>query len=227
MRKSFVFTSLVAVFAFVAACSSESGGGGHGDFGGDFGGGGGGGGGDPSSGVLDPSRKISELSDPEAEQHCGELLRKQAPEQLSGEDERKSVCEAEAVITVLTSDPQSDEEAQATCRDAVAECLSEPPDTSPVGGEDEGREDEEDPCADAPDLAKECHVTIAELDRCFDDRAAANKAFVKKDLCAEIKQEFDPALLELEEPASCAAIADKCPSLVGGAHDGTDPDEQP
>lgn len=196
MRKPILFASVVTTFAFAAGCSSDPGEGSG-----------------PSNVTsIDSSKTVSELSESEARQYCEDSGRYFA-NQISEEEGRNFGCGLQASITAAFSGAETDDELKANCQKALSECKSQPI-PEPV---------EDDECGEFVSDAKKCNATVEELNHCLADRTAEFKQLATKDFCAELTLSSGGpgSVEEFAEPASCKAIADKCPSFASSTEDDT------
>jgi hypothetical protein len=112
------------------------------------------------------------------------------------------------------------------CQTAYDECMAAEP-GAPTGGDDEPGDD----CDDAAKDLENCNATLGEIEGCFNDLMAAQDAAYEGLLalsCNSTQEEID-ALQEdgdLEQPASCKALEDKCPGLMGEGRE-TEPVREP
>jgi len=185
---------ITAAVVFAPACSSGTSSGGSGP-------------GAVSS--VEPSKTGGSLSEAEAKQYC-EDTRNFSKAQLSEADLKKVGCGVVAVFYAGFS-AKTDAEAKTECAKQYDTCLSEPAGTRDGGAA-------KDPCAGTKAALKDCAATISELNTCTADNAAAFKALVGKDFCAGAKAAAPgdagaPSALPFEQPASCKALAAKCPNL--------------
>ena len=191
---SLITAAILTTVVFAPACSSSNSTGGSGP-------------GAVSS--VEPSKTGGSLSDAEAKQYC-EDTRSFSKAQLSEADLKKIVCGFVAASYAGFS-AKTDAEAKTECTKQYDTCLTEPAGT-PDGGATK------DPCAGTKAALKDCSATISELNTCTADNTAAFKALVGKDFCAGAKagapgDAGTASTLPFEQPASCKALAAKCPNL--------------
>lgn len=178
----------------------------------DNGGGGGSGGETPSPGGGGSSKKASELSESEAKKYC-EDSQVRLEGAFTEADSDKLTCNMLASFGAAMSNPTTDEELQAACKSALADCLADPP------REDEPGNEDGDPCAKAKEQFATCEATLAEIDKCMDDQVAMLKELASADVCAEMKLADGEDGADGEggskdmTPASCKALESKCPDL--------------
>jgi hypothetical protein len=201
--KLVVVVGAVSLGGFVLACSSSSATG-SGD-------------GPGSVSSVDSSKPASSLSEGEATQYCKDQQRYWAA-QYAKVDSQKIMCGyyAEAIGVIGTT---TDDDAKAACRSQLADCLAKPNAEDPSDGGD-SEQSTETYCATEKDVLKGCDATVAELNACDADSAAAFKALEGKDFCADATARADisaTAQPMYELPASCKALYEKCPGMAGGS----------
>lgn len=183
-----LFASLLAVAAVACSDPADDGGGANG------------------GGSVDGSKKFSELSDGEVKSFC-EDFRAWMTEQVSDAEFLKASCNARGVYHARSSEPSTDEELRAECKEGRDACLAAPPD---VDIECEDIEKDE--------RLKSCAGTVGEHRKCYADLFAHTKSSAKGDLCAEttLASLEDQVSTLNEMPESCKALEEKCPGLVDG-----------
>lgn len=191
---SFGFVAALASSLFVVACGGDESNGGA----------------DPDDVTsVDSDKKVSDLSDSEAKEYC-EDGQSFAEGEYAKFDMKKITCGLIAQA-FAGSGAETDEEAKAACRDALESCLQQPDEPTPPS---------EDDCSSFATDAKECSATVGEVNKCYTDQINQLKALEGKDFCAEAKAtSSETPDIGFEQPASCKAIATKCPSLAGDSGD--------
>ncbi|AKU96504.1 hypothetical protein AKJ09_03168 [Labilithrix luteola] len=165
---------------------------------------------------VDSSKRVDSLSDAEAKQYC-EDGQSYTTSQMKALDTKRIGCGFTAQFTAGIG-AQSDADAQAKCRTQFDECMNKPDDAGDAGT---GDAETDDSCASFKNQTQGCSATVGEMNQCVADQIAALKALAGKDFCADakVRTQSDQPGSPVATPASCTALASKCPSLFGGTDD--------
>ena len=165
------------------------------------------GGGTPTS--LPPTTKLMTLTPAQQTQICNDLTKYEA-----NNISKAGACKFAGIFAasfILASDPSTpDASLQSACSQAVTQCNSQPPDTSGST------------CDLSGVSTCTADATVAELNTCATDEVTAlNAAFGSLPACSAVTAAYLNANPDptggLTEPASCTALATKCPDVnVGG-----------
>jgi hypothetical protein len=151
---------------------------------------------------VDGTKKASELSDADVQAIC------QAAEETSqkfAEDNKDAFCKLSGAFAGALAGALGGGDPVAVCESAVSDCKSKPLTTEPST------------CNPKLD---DCDVTVGEIESCFNDSLDAAETYFadyKSKSCADLlAQTSGENTLNFMEPASCAAIEQRCPNISFG-----------
>lgn len=117
---------------------------------------------------------------------------------LSGAEAKKATCGSGAYLATLLSGATGDA-ADAACKKAYEDCLAEPDESS------------DDTCTEPTDA---CTATVGEIETCFTDTLTQAKTLLAElPGCDDLGSDYEPPA-ELDPPASCAVVEEKCPEAL-------------
>jgi hypothetical protein len=157
-------------------------------------------GGSAASG-FPPSKKLSEITDADAQAVCAASASRPSP--LTAEESKRLGCAFAAAFSTIGA--TTDAEALTKCQTAFDKCLTEP--EKPATATDCSMEK-------VPSSFKTCQATVAEYDACTAEQIPAFKAAAANG-CKGIKVTKGDAPPPPKEPLTpaCAALDAKCPEL--------------
>jgi hypothetical protein len=173
--------------------------------------GGGGTGSGPITTSVNQSSNLGDLSAGDLTTYCHDVLAWESSNALTAAQSKAFGCVFAGAIAAAFETPDGGSMAS-TCKSAYESCASAPP--SDAGS----ATDAGDPCAEIVAKAKGCHATVADVDRCFQDRLAQEKTLANagESNCDTIGHDAGSS----SDPSSCTSIATTCPSLFGSTTTG-------
>lgn len=149
---------------------------------------------------IDGTKKVSDVSMDEAKSIC-EAASETAEEFF--EANKDGFCAFGAALTGSLGAGFGGGDAVALCEVALAECKSATPTT-------------ETTTCNAEAVAANCSATVAELETCYNDSLDTLSTFFGElagKSCSELTSESTNVSFDFSNPASCTALAEKCPDL--------------
>jgi hypothetical protein len=144
---------------------------------------------------VDDSKQVKDLDASDAAAICA------AAEETSKsffEDHKGGLCKFAGVFAAFGG-------GEAACEAAVTECEKQEPDTTSD--------------ASCEPIVADCDATVGEVEACFNDSLEVVGSFfdeLDSKSCGELLADSSESSLDITEPASCTALAAKCPSLEFG-----------
>ncbi len=163
----------------------------------------------------------SSLTEAEATAAC-KKVEGQFAESGNGTAQKHTICLTTGfIVQAFGGDDVS------ACQTAYDECMAAEPEEH-TGGDDEPADD----CEEAAKDLEECDATLGEIEACFNDLMDAQDAAYDSMLslsCSSTQEEV-AALQEggeMEEPASCKTVEEKCPGMIGGSRESEEVKQPP
>ncbi|MFW6051515.1 MAG: hypothetical protein ACODAU_10090 [Myxococcota bacterium] len=149
---------------------------------------------------ADGDRQVDDLSDEELQEACRRLQTFLAEEVFEPREVQRAVCTAVGIYAENTFDG-------VTCQESVNDCTEEEPDPPDIDGAD---------CdALTSDAVATCDSTVAELEDCVNDIAAAvDRVYSDLDCSLADEEDWDAQLEEILDRfdgPSCSQLDDDCP----------------
>jgi len=161
---------------------------------------------------IDTSKTVTQLTETEVAQFCKDIAA-YGTSVLADPSFRRYSCGATAAVAAQIKNASTDDALRAECRAQLETCLAKPATSDRDGGSD-GEEDDSSKCP-AEVKASTCSAKLSEYTQClYEQYEAYRSVAASTDFCATLKIDgMTPKQPEVPPPASCSALAAKCPEL--------------